>query len=167
MPIITLTTDFGNGSPYVATMKGVILSINPAAAIIDISHAVPAQDIAHGALVLEDTTPWFPDDTIHVAVVDPGVGTSRSILYARIGRQQYVRPGQRPLGPAYGRHAAVARLAAYRAGALAAGGLQHVPRPRHHGPGCRAAEPGARSAAARPAGGAAFATRLAAAERGG
>jgi S-adenosylmethionine hydrolase len=92
MPIITLTTDFGNGSPYVATMKGVILSINPAVPIIDISHAVPAQDVAHAALVLEDTTPWFPDDTIHVAVVDPGVGTSRAILYARIGRQQYVAP---------------------------------------------------------------------------
>ena len=92
MPIITLTTDFGNGSPYVATMKGVILSINPAATLIDISHAVPAQDVARGALVLEDTTPWFPPDTIHVAVVDPGVGTSRSILYARIGAQQYVAP---------------------------------------------------------------------------
>ena len=98
MPIITLTTDFGNGSPYVATMKGVILSINPAATIIDISHAVPAQDVARGALVLEDTTSWFPDDTIHVAVVDPGVGTSRAILYARIGRQQYVAPDNGVLG---------------------------------------------------------------------
>ena len=98
MPIITLTTDFGNGSPYVATMKGVILSINPAATIIDISHAVPAQDIGRGALVLEDTTPWFPADTIHVAVVDPGVGTSRAILYARIGRQQYVAPDNGLLG---------------------------------------------------------------------
>ena len=92
MPIITLTTDFGTGSPYVAAMKGVILSINPAATIVDISHAVPAQDIARGALVLEDTTPWFPADTIHVAVVDPGVGTERAILYARIGPQQYIAP---------------------------------------------------------------------------
>jgi len=92
MPIITLTTDFGTGSPYVAAMKGVILSINPAATIIDISHAVPAQDVARGALVLEDTTPWFPEGTIHVAVVDPGVGTARSILYARIGSQQYIAP---------------------------------------------------------------------------
>jgi len=92
MPIITLTTDFGTGSPYVGAMKGVILSINPAATIIDISHAVPAQDITRGALVLEDTTPWFPDGTIHVAVVDPGVGTARAILYARIGAQQYIAP---------------------------------------------------------------------------
>ena len=52
MPFITLTTDFGTGSPYVAAMKGVILSINPAATIIDISHAIPAQDITRGALVL-------------------------------------------------------------------------------------------------------------------
>ena len=98
MPIITLTTDFGTGSPYVAAMKGVILSINPAATIVDISHAVPAQDIARGALVLEDTTPWFPADTIHVAVVDPGVGTQRSILYARIGPQQYIAPDNGLLG---------------------------------------------------------------------
>ncbi len=98
MPIITLTTDFGTGSPYVAAMKGVILSINPAAMIVDISHAVGAQDITRGALVLEDTTPWFPADTIHVAVVDPGVGTARSILYARIGSQQYIAPDNGLLG---------------------------------------------------------------------
>ena len=98
MPIITLTTDFGNGSPYVAAMKGVILSINPAATLVDISHAVPAQDITRGALVLEDTTPWFPADTIHVAVVDPGVGTARSLLYARIGAQQYIAPDNGLLG---------------------------------------------------------------------
>jgi S-adenosylmethionine hydrolase len=98
MPIITLTTDFGDGSPYVAAMKGVILSINPTATIVDISHAVPPQDISRGALVLEDTTPWFPADTIHVAVVDPGVGTNRAILYARIGTQHYVAPDNGLLG---------------------------------------------------------------------
>jgi S-adenosylmethionine hydrolase len=92
MPIITLTTDFGTDSPYVAAMKGVILSINPAVTIIDITHAVPAQDITQGAVVLEDITPWFPKETIHVAVVDPGVGTERSIVYARIGSQQYIAP---------------------------------------------------------------------------
>ncbi|MGA2031881.1 MAG: SAM-dependent chlorinase/fluorinase [Thermoguttaceae bacterium] len=92
MSIITLTTDFGTGSPYAAAMKGVILSINPAVTIVDITHAVAPQDIRHGALVLEETTRWFPEDTIHVAVVDPGVGTSRAILYARIGSQQYIAP---------------------------------------------------------------------------
>jgi S-adenosyl-L-methionine hydrolase (adenosine-forming) len=90
--IITLTTDFGPSSPYAAVMKGVILAINPAAQIVDITHAIRPQDVRHGALVLEDTTEWFPPDTIHVAVVDPGVGTGRTILYARIGAQQYIAP---------------------------------------------------------------------------
>ena len=98
MPIITLTTDFGFGSPNVAAMKGVIFSIDPAAMIVDISHAVPAQNITRGAQVLEDATPWFPKDTIHLAVVDPGVGTARPILYTRIGSQQYIAPDNGLLG---------------------------------------------------------------------
>ena len=98
MPIITLTTDLGAGSPYVAAMKGVILSIDPGATIVDISHVVPFLDITRGAQVLEEATPWFPQDTIHVAVVDPGVGTARPILYARIGSQQYLAPDNGLLG---------------------------------------------------------------------
>jgi S-adenosylmethionine hydrolase len=98
MPIITLTTDFGFGSPYVAAMKGVILSVDPGAAIVDISHAIPFLDITRGAQVLEDATPWFPDGTIHVAVVDPGVGIARPILYSRIGSQQYIAPDNGLLG---------------------------------------------------------------------
>jgi hypothetical protein len=89
---ITLTTDFGVGSHYVAAMKGVILSLHPAAAIVDVTHAVPAQDVRHGAVILEDVAPLFPADSIHVAVVDPGVGTDRAIVYARIGRQNFVAP---------------------------------------------------------------------------
>ena len=81
--LITLTSDFGRDSPYVAAMKGVILSINPAASIVDISHAIGPQNIAEGAFVLGEVTPWFPPDSIHVAVVDPGVGTQRKIAYAR------------------------------------------------------------------------------------
>ncbi len=90
--IITLTTDFGASSPYVAAMKGVILSIHPAATIVDVTHAIGAQDVRAGALVLEEATRWFPAETIHVAVVDPGVGTARRIIYARIGLQQYIAP---------------------------------------------------------------------------
>jgi len=90
--IITLLTDFGTGSPYVAAMKGVILSINPAVTIIDLTHAIPAQDIREGAAVLEDVAGRFPDGTIHVVVVDPGVGTERAIVYARIGTQQFLAP---------------------------------------------------------------------------
>jgi S-adenosylmethionine hydrolase len=89
--IITLTTDFGASSPYVAAMKGVILSINPDVTLVDVTHAIHAQDIRAGALALEATR-WFPDDTIHVAVVDPGVGSSRGIVYAKIGTQHYVAP---------------------------------------------------------------------------
>ena len=92
MSIITLTTDFGTGSPYVAAMKGVILSLNPAANIVDLTHEIPAQDVSRGAVVLDDVAERFPDDTIHVAVVDPGVGTDRAIVFAQIGRQNYVAP---------------------------------------------------------------------------
>ncbi len=92
MNIITLTTDFGSGSTYIAALKGAILSINPRANIVDITHDIPHQDIREGAVVVDDITRLFPDDTTHVAVVDPGVGTDRAIVYARIGNQNYVAP---------------------------------------------------------------------------
>jgi len=88
--IITLTTDFGLGSRYIGAMKGVILAINSRAQIIDLSHSVPPRDIRAGAIVLAETAPWFPPGTIHVAVVDPGVGSNRRIAYAQIGQQQFV-----------------------------------------------------------------------------
>jgi S-adenosyl-L-methionine hydrolase (adenosine-forming) len=91
-PIITLTSDFGSGSPYVAQMKGVILSLCRDIELIDISHAVSPQAIREGAIVLADATTRFPHGTIHVAVIDPGVGTSRRIIYAEIGGQRYVAP---------------------------------------------------------------------------
>lgn len=90
--IITLTTDFGEGSRYVAAMKGVLLSINPDLRLIDISHSVPPQDIQHGAIVLAETAPFFPPHTLHIAVVDPGVGTNRRIVYAQIGEQRFIAP---------------------------------------------------------------------------
>jgi len=90
--IITLTTDFGTGSPYVAAMKGVILSINPAATLVDVTHAVRPQDVRQAALILDDVAGRFPPGTLHVAVVDPGVGTGRAIVYAAIGDRQFVAP---------------------------------------------------------------------------
>jgi hypothetical protein len=90
--IITLTTDFGAGSPYVAAMKGVVYSLNPAATVVDISHEIPAQDIRQAAVVLDDVTDRFPPGSIHVVVVDPGVGTDRAMLFVRIGRQNYLVP---------------------------------------------------------------------------
>jgi S-adenosylmethionine hydrolase len=92
MPIITLLTDFGSDSPYVAAMKGVILSIEPHATLVDVTHAIPAQDVRQGAIVLGDVASWFPPETIHVTVVDPGVGTERPIVYARFGSQHCVAP---------------------------------------------------------------------------
>jgi len=92
MSLITLTTDFGSGSPYVAAMKGVILSIDPAAVIVDITHAVRPQAVRHGAIVLDDVAERFPAGTIHVGVVDPGVGTDRAIVYAQIAGWRYVAP---------------------------------------------------------------------------
>jgi len=102
--IITLTTDFGLGSHYVAVMKGVILSINPAAVIVDITHGIPPQDIRQAALVLDDVCERFPVDTIHVAVVDPGVGTSRAIVYARIDQRHYIAPDNGLLSRLAARH---------------------------------------------------------------
>jgi S-adenosylmethionine hydrolase len=91
-PPITLTTDFGIGSPYVAALKGAILSINPAASIVDVSHAVSPQHVRGAALALEAIAPYFPRGTIHVAVVDPGVGTNRRIVYASINDQHFIAP---------------------------------------------------------------------------
>lgn len=75
--IITLTTDFGLSDPYVASMKGVILGLNPHATIVDITHDIRAQDIEHGAFLLGSATRYFPPGTVHLAIVDPGVGTDR------------------------------------------------------------------------------------------
>lgn len=75
--IVTLTTDFGISGPYVGQLKGAILSLAPSATIVDISHGIPPQDIAAGAMLLGDVWRSFPDHTVHLAVVDPGVGTGR------------------------------------------------------------------------------------------
>ncbi|MBN2021363.1 MAG: SAM-dependent chlorinase/fluorinase [Pirellulales bacterium] len=104
MSIITLTTDFGTGSPYVAIMKGVIFSINPAATLVDITHAIPPQDVREGAIVLEDVATRFPEGTIHVAVVDPGVGSGRPIVFARVAGRGFVAPDNGLLSRVTRRH---------------------------------------------------------------
>jgi S-adenosylmethionine hydrolase len=75
--IITLTTDFGECDPYVAMMKGVILSINPDAKIIDVTHQIPARSIKEGGMIIKESYTYFPSGTVHVGVVDPGVGGKR------------------------------------------------------------------------------------------
>jgi len=92
MSIITLTTDFGTSSPYVAQMKAAILGIAPDATLVDITHAIRPQDVRQGAIVLAATAPHFPLGSIHLAVVDPGVGTSRPLVAARIDSRLYVAP---------------------------------------------------------------------------
>jgi S-adenosylmethionine hydrolase len=91
-PLITLTTDFGDDSPYAAVLKGVILSINPAARVIDLAHRIPPQDVRHASYFLGTAVPYFPPGTIHVCVVDPGVGSDRAALYAEGGDQRLVGP---------------------------------------------------------------------------
>jgi S-adenosylmethionine hydrolase len=90
--IITLTTDFGISSPYVAAMKGVLLSINPEITIVDLTHSIPPQDIGAGALALGDTSLLFPSGTMHIAVIDPGVGTSRALIYVEIAAHRFICP---------------------------------------------------------------------------
>jgi S-adenosylmethionine hydrolase len=91
-PIITLLTDFGTADSYVAQMKGIILQRQPAAQIIDITHEIPPQDIFRAACVLADAYPQFPPDTVHVVVVDPGVGSDRRILCLHAARQLFLAP---------------------------------------------------------------------------
>jgi S-adenosylmethionine hydrolase len=83
MRIITLLTDFGLEDGYVAAMKGVIAGIAPDADVVDVTHLIPPQDVASGRFRLLTVAPWFPPGTIHLAVVDPGVGTKRRAVAVR------------------------------------------------------------------------------------
>ena len=89
---ITLTTDFGTCDHYVGIMKGVIHAIAPDVKVIDITHDIPAHDVMRAAFVIRQIWDWYPADTIHVAVVDPGVGSRRRILVGRCGGQYVVAP---------------------------------------------------------------------------
>ncbi len=90
--VITLTTDFGTEDGYVGAMKGRILSICPHAHIVDISHDIPPQDLLSGALTVMRSAPCFPEGTIHIAVVDPGVGSGRAGLLAECETAAFVAP---------------------------------------------------------------------------
>ena len=101
-PIITLLTDFGTRDAYVAAMKGVLLGLNPRAVLVDVTHEVPAQDVVAGAFILAQAAPYFPPGTIHLAVVDPGVGTGRRALAALARGQFWVGPDNGLLPWAWG-----------------------------------------------------------------
>jgi len=90
--LATLLTDFGTREAYAGAMKGVIFSICPRAQVVDISHDIPPHDILTAAIVLGESAPFFPPGTVHVVVVDPGVGTDRRILVGRFDGQTFVFP---------------------------------------------------------------------------
>jgi len=92
MKIISLTTDFGNLDGFVGVMKGVIWGIAPDAHIADVTHDIPPQNIRQGAYALWRAVPYFPPGSVHIAVVDPGVGTHRRPIGAKIGDQQFILP---------------------------------------------------------------------------
>jgi len=92
MAIISLITDFGTQDEYVGLMKAVILGIDPAAVFVDISHSIDPQDAAQAAFMLESSYRYFPAGSVHVVVVDPGVGTDRAILYLESDRQRFLAP---------------------------------------------------------------------------
>ena len=92
IPIFTLLTDFGLRDPYVGQMKGVLLSHCPFARIVDLTHNVPAQDIGVGAFFLKKSWRYFPEGTIHLAVVDPGVGTERAVVVLRRDEHLFLGP---------------------------------------------------------------------------
>ncbi|RMH70173.1 MAG: hypothetical protein D6675_10245 [Gemmatimonadetes bacterium] len=92
MPLITLTTDFGTQDAYVACMKGVIYGIQPQAMIVDITHEIRPQHIRDAAFVLVTAVDYFPAGTVHVVVVDPGVGSARRAIIAQTGDAYFVAP---------------------------------------------------------------------------
>jgi hypothetical protein len=89
---VTLLSDFGAEGPYVAAMKGMILRICPQATIVDLTHEIPAHDVWSAAFLLDQASLEFPPESVHVAVVDPGVGSSRLGLAGRFGDRYYVFP---------------------------------------------------------------------------
>lgn len=91
-PIITLTTDFGLVDAYIAAMKGVILSINPRVKLVDICHSIPPQNIREAAFIFSTANTFFPIGTIHLVVVDPGVGTARRAIILKTPTAFFVAP---------------------------------------------------------------------------
>lgn len=102
-PILTLTTDFGLSDHYVGTMKGVILGICPQAQIVDISHEVAPFGISEGAYVVAQAYRYYPKKTVHVVVVDPGVGSARRAILVEAGGQMFVAPDNGVLGMIFAR----------------------------------------------------------------
>jgi len=106
-PIITLTTDYGINDHLVGSMKGVILNINPEVTLIDITHGVLAHDILDGAITVAQASRYYPAKTVHVVVVDPGVGTPRRPILVAADQQYFVAPDNGVLSAVYDRSEAL------------------------------------------------------------
>jgi S-adenosyl-L-methionine hydrolase (adenosine-forming) len=111
MKTLTLLTDFGTQDAYVAIMKGVITTIAPAARIIDICHDIPPQDIMTARFQLMTAFPYFPEDTIHVAIVDPGVGSNRRAIALRFPSGYIIAPDNGIIGGVLGLETPIAAIA--------------------------------------------------------
>jgi len=105
--VVTLLTDFGTADYFVAAVKGVVLTINPLVSLVDITHDIPPQDIETGAFTLLTCYRDFPEGTIHVAVVDPGVGSSRRPIVVRAGGYYFVGPDNGLFSYVYDRESSV------------------------------------------------------------
>jgi hypothetical protein len=92
VPVVTLLTDFGLGDAYVGIMKGVILSVAPDARMVDITHQVSPQNLIQAAFLIDSATPYFPRGTLHMVVVDPGVGSRRRILALETDAYRFLAP---------------------------------------------------------------------------
>src|SRR5918911_1224301 len=101
--IVTLLTDFGTGDYFVGAMKGALLSVNPRAQVVDITHEIPPQDVEAGAFALLAAFEAFPAGTVHVAVVDPGVGSSRRAVAVTSPAHTFVGPDNGLFGYVYER----------------------------------------------------------------
>ena len=99
MTVLSITTDFGLTNGFVGVMKGVIYGIAPDAKIVDISHLISAQNVLEGAYAMWRAVPFFPPGSVHVGVVDPGVGTKRRPIGARLGDQYFIAPDNGLLTP--------------------------------------------------------------------
>ena len=104
MAVITLLTDFGYQDEYIGVVKGVILDINPAATIVDITHGIAPQDVAAAAYTLKAAFEYFPRGTVHVAVVDPEVGSQRDIVALKSAGHLFIAPDNGLLAPVIGDH---------------------------------------------------------------
>jgi S-adenosylmethionine hydrolase len=91
-PIIVLMTDFGLADPYVASVKGVILQHNPDVSLIDLTHEISPQNIIEASIKLKNTFSFFPEETIFVSVIDPGVGSDRAIVFVRYEQRYFIAP---------------------------------------------------------------------------